>query len=84
VRIFAIVSQHNWQERKTDGRGREYIAVTHRAPESTAEAREWAAEDPNTCRIVEAESPHAPWGTIAYEEVDGEMVQVAYNVDSSG
>lgn len=79
---YAIVSQANWHVPRVDKNGRPYTSVGFRAPPSMKEAENW----PGTyiVWVKTSEQPPTMWGHGTFAEVDGHMLMVASDFDTSG
>lgn len=82
MKRYAIVGQSNWREMMTRADGSTYVAVGFRAPPNMQAAKDW----PGT-RIIERPAEADPprfWGHGTYAEVNGHMMMVASDFDTSG
>ena len=79
---YALVDQHNWRVPKLRPNGTIYYRVKMKPPPSMRDAADW----PGTYTIDQPadKDPPRAWGHATYTEVDGRMIQVAQDFDTSG
>lgn len=82
MRRYAIVDQHNWRVPKRRPDGSIYYSIGYRPPPTMRDAADW----PGTYTVDQPADQPPPriWGHGTYVEVDGRMLQVAQDFDTSG
>ena len=81
-RKYVLVDQHNWTVPRRRPDGTIYYQTSMRPPPTMRDAESW----PGTYIIDQPADlpPPTAWGHATYIELDGRLIQVAQDFDTSG